>query len=49
MPMYDEAVSKQVKALGKSRRAAAPKYTTPVDLQSVWIWFIGREAVISRR
>ena len=49
MLMYDEAVSKQVKALGKSRRAAAPKYTTPVDLQSVWIWFIEREAVMDKQ
>ena len=42
---YSAEISAQVKGLGKSRRTAAPKYSTPVDLRPLCMWLVERRPV----
>ena len=45
----DSQVTEQVKAIGKSRKAAAPKYTRPVDLRPLWHHVIKRTPVWAKQ
>ena len=42
---YSVEITRQVEGLGKSRKEAAPKYTTPVDLRPLWTWLVMRSPV----